>query len=389
MTGSRQIPLGEILTPAIDEVPLEPDENYRVAGIYSFGRGLFERESILGSETSYTRFVRLHTNQFVVSKLNGWEGAVDVVPPELDGCHVSSEYPAFSIDPQQADPDYVRWIARWPAFWDRLIPRGSMVRRKRVQPSQLLEVSIPLPPIEEQRDVVARLDQVRSASARATELSARNKILSNAFGAACASRPDISDQEKLRRGWARTRLEEVMARASDAVKVEPHGSYPNLGIYSFGRGLFAKPPIDGANTSAKTLFRVRSGQFIYSRLFAFEGAYGFVPEAFDGSFVSNEFPSFNTDQSRMDARWLASALGTRERWTDLAATSTGLGVRRQRVPVEAVLAYELWLPPIGEQHDMVHSIELLTTVSSVRAAMNVRVDSLVPAALNREFAALT
>ena len=61
--------------------------------------------------------------------------------------------------------------------------------------------------------------------------------------------------------------------------------YPNLGIYSFGRGLFAKPSISGATTSAPKLFRVRSGQFIYSRLFAFEGAFGVVPEHMDGWYV--------------------------------------------------------------------------------------------------------
>jgi type I restriction enzyme S subunit len=53
-------------------------------------------------------------------------------------------------------------------------------------------------------------------------------------------------------------------------------TYPNFGIYSFGRGLFRKSPIKGISTSAPTLFRVHAGDFIYSRLFAFEGAYGIV-----------------------------------------------------------------------------------------------------------------
>jgi len=74
----------------------------------------------------------------------------------------------------------------------------------------------------------------------------------------------------------------------DAHSVEADKQYPNLGIYSFGRGLFHKQPIDGALTSATTLYRVRKGQFIYSRLFAFEGAYGAVAEEFDEYFVSGE-----------------------------------------------------------------------------------------------------
>lgn len=381
--------LAEILAPALDEVSLRPDEDYRLAGIYSFGRGLFERETILGAQTSYKTLARLHEDQFVLSKLNGWEGAVDVVTAEVAGCHVSSEYPTFSIDTDRADPGYLRWITRWPSFWDRLIPRGSMVRRKRVQPQQLLDVSIPLPPLENQRAISERLGRLEATTKRATELAARNGDLADAFIAASASRPDVSEHEKLDRGWVRVPLGEVMTRVQDAVVVDPSASYPNLGIYSFGRGLFAKPPIEGANTSAKTLFRVRSDQFIYSRLFAFEGAYGIVPEHLDGFFVSNEFPTFDADPQRMDARWLASYLRSPDRWTELAATSTGLGVRRQRVPVEALLAYEVWLPPLEAQREMLRAIRHLSDTRTGRVAIEQRISSLVPAALNHELAAIT
>ena len=74
------------------------------------------------------------------------------------------------------------------------------------------------------------------------------------------------------REWRRVRLGSVMQQAADPVTVTPDRSYRNVGILSFGRGLFEKPEIDGRTTSAKTLFRIRGGQFIYSRLFAFEGA---------------------------------------------------------------------------------------------------------------------
>ena len=69
--------------------------------------------------------------------------------------------------------------------------------------------------------------------------------------------------------WPRTRLSELVRPADELVPVRDGHSYPNFGIYSFGRGLFGKPPIDGSQTSATALRRVRAGNFIYSRLFAF------------------------------------------------------------------------------------------------------------------------
>ena len=159
MSGRRMVSLGDVLKIEQDEVLLKPTETYRTAGIYSFGRGIFERQPILGADTSYTSLFRLHENQFVLSRLNGWEGAVDIVSAELDGCLVSNEYPTFTIGSDLAYPGYLRWITRWPRFWERLVPRGSMVRRKRVKPGQLLEVEIPLPPMAAQRRIAGQLDR--------------------------------------------------------------------------------------------------------------------------------------------------------------------------------------------------------------------------------------
>ncbi len=154
------VPLKKVLKIEQDEVLLKSDKTYRIAGIYSFGKGIFERQRIYGADTSYTCLFRLHENQFVLSRLNGWEGAVGVVSAEFDGCFVSSEYPTFAIDSNLVYPGYLRWITRWPRFWEQLIPRGSMVGRKRVQPYQLLEVRIPLPPIKEQQRVAAYMDAI-------------------------------------------------------------------------------------------------------------------------------------------------------------------------------------------------------------------------------------
>lgn len=190
-------------------------------------------------------------------------------------------------------------------------------------------------------------------------------------------------------GWQRVVLRDVMEPVVDRVSVEPGRTYPNLGIYSFGRGVFSKSDIDGGLTSATVLNRVTAGQFIYSRLFAFEGAYSFVPDELDGYFVSNEFPCFATDPERLSARWLAIYLRSPERWAELAGASKGLGVRRQRIPAEAVLNYEVWLPPIGQQRELVGVVDHLVSVRAAQADNAQRIESLVPSALNQAFAELS
>src|SRR4051812_14636629 len=139
-----------------------------------------------------------------------------------------------------------------------------------------------------------------------------------------------------------------MEKTEDTIRVKVDEVYPNLGIYGQGRGSFTKPAISGAATSAETLYRVRSEQFIYSRLFAFEGAYALVQPTHDGFFVSNEFPTFGVDRQRLLPGFLFAYFRRPSVWYALASQSTGLGDRRQRVHPDVILAHRIPLPPLAE-----------------------------------------
>ena len=165
---------------------------------------------------------------------------------------------------------------------------------------------------------------------------------------------------------AKVPLSDLMSLVSDPCRVDPSGSYPNLGIYSFARGVFGKPPIDGAKTSATTLYRVRSGQFIYSRLFAFEGAYAIVPEEMDGVFVSNEYPTFDVDQDYLLPRYLYWLFQRRDVWRQVAVGAKGMGDRRQRVHPDKVLSYRIDLPSVGDQRRIVEKLDRIAALVDER-----------------------
>jgi type I restriction enzyme S subunit len=161
------------------------------------------------------------------------------------------------------------------------------------------------------------------------------------------------------RRWPRVALGELMAPSGVAVRVSRELMYPNVGIYSYARGLFGKPPIDGARTSAGVLYRIRAGDFIYSRLFAWEGSYGLVDEEFDGHFVSNEYPSFSVDRQRLDPRFLKAYFGLPRVWQEIGAGSKGVGSRRIRVQPDKVIAHRIVLPPLAEQEAIVARLDAL------------------------------
>lgn len=180
-------------------------------------------------------------------------------------------------------------------------------------------------------------------------------------------------------------LREVLMLRREPVKVDLAATYPNLGIYSFGRGLFAKSPISGASTSASTLYRVRAGQFVYSRLFAFEGAFGVVPPHMDGWYVSNEYPTFDIDDSRASVEFLRLAICRPSIWEELAGMTVGMGHRRQRLRPDDLLSLDIELPSLGDQQAVVELStaaaraveaareEVATVLQAMRATAEARV----------------
>jgi type I restriction enzyme S subunit len=219
--------------------------------------------------------------------------------------------------------------------------------KNRIKPEKFLTIEIPLPPLAEQRRLVARIDALAAKIDEAKRLRAEADENTDRLFICMAHRQDLNEEQKLKAGWTQTQLTQVIRLVPEPVKVDTTSTYPNLGIYSFARGLFKKPPIEGMATSATTLFRVRTGQFIYSRLFAFEGAYGIVPPELDGHFVSNEYPTFDCDETKIQPEFLEAYFKNPEVWQKVAVGSKGLGDRRQRVQPEQVLAHKFWLPPLS------------------------------------------
>lgn len=184
--GLPRRPFGDGLAVRSAEVSVDPSERYKISGIYSFGRGLIRRPEIYGADTSYQRLTPLQPGIVVMSKLNGWEGALAVVQEEFTGYYVSPEYPTFDIDRTILEPGYVAHLVKWPRLWEELTPRGSMVRRKRTSAQRLLEVEIPFPELDEQRRLAGMLDRVAEAGKLAEHQESlvsalRHSLLNAAF----------------------------------------------------------------------------------------------------------------------------------------------------------------------------------------------------------------
>lgn len=86
---------------------VDPDGEYKMAGVRWYGEGVFHRETVLGKEQSANYLYPLKPGSIIYNRLFAWKESFAVVPDELDGFYVSNEFPQFEIDQSIALPTYI------------------------------------------------------------------------------------------------------------------------------------------------------------------------------------------------------------------------------------------------------------------------------------------
>lgn len=343
-----EVALGDLLTPRrhIEEVKL--DRTYRMAGIYSFGKGMLDRGSRQGSDMAYRSLTRLSEGQVVFARLNAWEGALAIVPANFDGAYVSNEYPTFEVNTELVATTYVRYLLKWSGLWGRLAPRGSMVRRKRTTESVFLATRVPLPSIDEQRRIVVKLEGALTVLPRVTE---RRDIIQSALTSSML-------KSLFSRDFPMRAAGEVLLLERDAVDVAPLRDYRYIGMRSFGNGMIHYTATPGSNLSKLRYFSFPAGAVALSNIKAWEGAVAVTSRAEQGYIASNRFLFYvprrdNEVDPRFVVYYLLSVAGLFE----LGRASPGSADRNRTLSMSSFERIRIPVPPLTVQCEIADMLD--------------------------------
>ncbi|MGH6796535.1 MAG: restriction endonuclease subunit S [Methylocella sp.] len=373
-----RVKLGEVLRIDLDRYSIDAAATYPMVGVLSFGRGLFDREPIENGNTSYRFFYRLKAKHVVMSQLFGWEGALALSSEKFAGKFLSPQFPTFLCDEKKLNREFLGWLMRRPAFWEDLGSRTSGMgdRRQTLNPEALFKCEIPLPPLAEQKRLVARIEELAAHIDKARSLRTQ---VADEVEALCRAIIYEDGATSL------TPMSELVRLRSPDVIVEATETYQFAGVYSFGRGVFRGQAKSGMEFAYPKLTRLKAGNFVYPKLMAWEGALGIVPPSCDECVVSTEFPVFEVLEDRVLPEVLDTYFRMPAVWPLLSGASTGTNVRRRRFNPVDFLKYKIPLPSRSAQEQLrkiraeVHTLQCLQVESSVE------LDALLPAALDRAF----
>lgn len=209
-----------------------------------------------------------HANDVVYSKIDARNGAIGIVPESMPRVAFSSEYPIYEVNPAIALPQYVKLLFRMDSFRERI---NSLISgasgRKRVEPSTLESIEVPLPSLATQRAIVAYWEATQNKNAAAFKVvdqhedSSRSNFLKTLGLNHCAQ---VIGQRGIALYWSETERwgVESLRKAAGSVDLTK-GKYPpaTLGalVELVQYGTSEKANTDGRGTPVLRMNNVHEG----------------------------------------------------------------------------------------------------------------------------------
>ncbi len=144
----ENIPIGNILIPHDEMVSLNPDEDYKQVTVKMEHKGVLLRGMMKGNEIGSKQFLA-SKGDFIISKIDARNGAMGMIPSELDGAIVTNDFPLYSLS-QEVNPKYFYYFSN-TFYFDDACKKASegTTNRRRLKIDRFENILMPLPPIEE------------------------------------------------------------------------------------------------------------------------------------------------------------------------------------------------------------------------------------------------
>jgi type I restriction enzyme S subunit len=156
------------------------------------------------------------------------------------------------------------------------------------------------------------------------------------------------------------RVGDVLDLQRRRVLPEQGESYREIGLRSFGKGVFHKKPTTASELGTKKVFRIEPGDFLISNVFAWEGAVAVASEGERGLIGSHRFMTWTPKRpGEVDVDYLRHYFGSDAGLAQLRRASPGSAGRNRTLGIAAFENLVVPLPDPPEQRQIAVSLDRL------------------------------
>ena len=394
MNAWPMVPLGSVIRQRKEFIEIDDFETYKRCRVQLHVKGIVLRDLIEGYKLKTKRQQVCRPGEFLVAEIDAKVGGFGIVPEELDGAIVSSHYFLFVVNETVLDRRFLSYFIRTPDFQSQVSAQGS-TNYASIRPQQVLDYEIPLPPLMEQRRIVARIEELaaRVEAARALRQQAVEEaeaLIStqarNMLSAANGGVTQLRDWLDLNRNGIQTGPFGAQLSSSDFTDT-------GVPVLTIGNVQYNGLKLDSlkyvSDEKARQLKRysLREGDILFARM-GTVGRCCVVPEEAEGWLINYHIIRVALDRSRIDPRFVHWTIQTSEnvsRYLDEKIR----GATRQGVNSKIVGALPCRVPSLDKQRRIVAYLDdLQAKVDAVKehqAATAAALDALLPSILDRAF----
>ena len=165
--------------------------------------------------------------------------------------------------------------------------------------------------------------------------------------------------------WPRVLLGDAVHHRKEFIAIDDAETYKLCRVQLHAKGIVLRSRKAGAEIRTKKQQLCRAGDFLVAEIDAKVGGFGLVPPELDGAIVSSHYFLFESNEERIDRKFLEYFSRTDDFRTQVSAQgSTNYAAIR---PGD-VLGYEIPLPPLVEQQAIVGRLDALVDKTRELAA---------------------
>jgi type I restriction enzyme S subunit len=383
------IPLGEVLAER-RETPSEEDllsGRVRIIEKITFDTGRIQLRS---NGSTRTGMILVRPGDLVVSGINAAKGAIAIYDPEAtEPLAATIHYGAYIPKLDRVDVRFLWWMLRSRFFQELLnqyLPGGIKTELKA---KRLLSVPVPLPPLSEQRRIVARIEELAAQINEARTL--RQQAAEDIDVLLDAAREAIFGNPPMAR-W-RVRLSDADL-SINAESCNPAREAPDLPFHYVDITSVVKGPstvrcgrlIMGRDAPSRARRRIRKNDIVLSTVRPYLRAFAKVGKELDGQVCSTGFAVISCRAS-LDPDFLLEQFCSPS--FVQACMDRTTGTHYPAVNDTNLRSLEIACPPLDHQRRIVNELQALEAeverLGVQQAATLAELNALLPAILDRAF----
>lgn len=152
--------IGDVFDRVSNPIDVDQASIYQEIGIRSHGKGIFQKKPVPGAVLGEKRVFAVEPDCLILNIVFAWEQAVARTTLTDVGKVVSHRFPMYRPKPGRIDVDYA--LAFFKSKWGKnlleIASPGGAGRNKTLNQSDFSELPIVVPPLDQQRHIVALLE---------------------------------------------------------------------------------------------------------------------------------------------------------------------------------------------------------------------------------------